>query len=37
MSTHVQHELETMERRQQYKSKRENKVSDEEIIRFSHS
>jgi hypothetical protein len=27
MITHVQHELDTIERRQQYKSKRENKVN----------
>ncbi len=26
MITHVQHELDTIERRQQYKTKRENKV-----------
>jgi len=27
MITHVQHELDTIQRRQQYKSKRENKVT----------
>jgi hypothetical protein len=26
MITHVQHELDTIQRRQQYKSKRENKI-----------
>jgi len=33
MITHVQHELDTIQRRQKYKSKRENKVN---LLLFFH-
>jgi hypothetical protein len=34
MITHVQHELDTIQRRQQYKSKHGNKVNSKELFLF---
>jgi hypothetical protein len=34
MITHVQHELDTIQRRQQYKSKHGNKVKSKELLLF---
>jgi len=34
MITHVQHELDTIQRRQQYKSKHGNKVNYQEFLLF---